>query len=163
VLKHWRKLWQCWAKHRKSSSGLMPSWSINGLFRERDVVLELLGCHCTHIHLFNSESGLCPVSERLTKELIKKKSATLGLTGRPQGENFCLDNRLLTGHGPGLAIQPVALMIVWRCLHQTQCIVMATMSHITKEPVGHHPSYRWTYLHVTCHGVITRFSKTFYS
>ena len=41
----------------------------------------------------------CPDSERVAKQLSKKNSASLELTGKPQWQNFWLANRLLTGHG----------------------------------------------------------------
>jgi len=47
------------------------------------------------------KSGPCPVSKQLAKQLSKKNSASLGLSRQPHGENFCLANRSLTGHGPG--------------------------------------------------------------
>jgi len=49
--------------------------------------------------------GCCPVSERLAKQLSKKNSVSFELTGKPQWENFCLANRSLTGHGPGVSGQ----------------------------------------------------------
>ena len=47
---------------------------------------------------------LCPISKRLAKQLSKKISASFRLIGNPQVENFCLANRSLTGHGPGVCV-----------------------------------------------------------
>jgi len=55
----------------------------------------------------------CPDSERLANQLSKKKiSASLELTGKPQWENFCLANRLLTGHGPNVGTSFFANRVV---------------------------------------------------
>ena len=46
----------------------------------------------------------CPVSEPLAKQLRKKDSASFGLTGQPQWDNFWLANRSLTGHGRSFTV-----------------------------------------------------------
>jgi len=48
--------------------------------------------------------GCCPDSERLAKQLSKKNFRFIGINWKAQWENFCLANRLLTGHGRGHAL-----------------------------------------------------------
>jgi len=64
-------------------------------------------------------SGCCPVSERLAKQLTKKISASFELTGKPQWENFCLANRSVTGHGPGLPT--IHFYSAPQCSHCMRC------------------------------------------
>jgi len=45
--------------------------------------------------------GPCPVSQRLAKQLSRKKAALFGLTGQPVSGKFYLANRSLSGRGAG--------------------------------------------------------------
>ena len=81
--------------------------------------------------------GCCPDSERLAKQLSKKISASFELTGKPQWENFCLANRSLTGHGPGL----VASYDIWpgnrEGLFLFRCFINLSLTYLLR----HLPTY----------------------